>query len=644
MGGASQLVLGPVLGLILFGGVLVGPVSGQFVAPEGSDFHNGSSLVLEDDGRGSEWLVRLEQALSLSDREGVVTVMRSLRNLHQARLVPFGPRTHVPVIDRAARLIVAHGEGPVLDAVLADARAVIASALQRRDLATLMDHATRGLALDTWRDAAWAGARLKFEEGRWWEAASLAQRLPTSAGVQALLDAAQAQLPVAEAPPSGGPWERSIMTLRLPADPYQYSEALPLLIDGRGDELLVLDYLGLQGLDLDAGGLFVEFTSERFDWAMELLGGERFVLGLPAPRRFHAARQGQRLVLPFNVASERWRNPRGKREARLFAVDLGPLTDPPGLPRVAWSARAESLESSVFGTPVIAGGRVFVPVARGGLQTEVSLAAYALDDGRLLFETPLVRGAQPLRFASRRAEIHVDDVDKRAREGTLVVHQGVVYVCTGFGVFAAVDGLTGELRHTFRYDRVFSQEQSTFNAAFLFDSGAWDHEPVRLHGERLVIAPSDSRFLYMLALEPGAEGHLIREDPIERLDRRDVVALVDDPQGGEAPLVVATRRRDNLSSLVLLDSNGHTLATSAPLPEGEDQTGRPLVLGGAVVLPTASGLRLFALHDLQRPPVLVPQPAGMPPPTVVYGTRGGLLSLHPSDGGELLAIYRRRAR
>lgn len=640
MGGLNQLALG----VVLFGGVLVGSSSGQFVAPEGSDFHNGTSLILEDDGRGSEWLVRLEQALALSDKEGVVTVMRGLRNLRETRLVPFGPRTHVPVIDRAAGLIVSFGEGPVLEAVLADARAAIASALQRRDLATLMDHATRARALDSWRDAAWAGARLQFEEGRWWEAASLAQVLPTSAGVAALLAAAQAQLPVAEAPPTGGPWERSIMTLRLPEDRYQYAEALPLVIDGRGDEVLVLDHQGLQGLDLDADGLFIEFTTERFDWGIEFLGEERFGLGLPAPRRFVAARRGQRLVLPFNVAIEGWRNPRGRREARLFAVDLGEVTDPPTMPRVAWSARAESPVSSVFGTPVIAGERVFVPVARGGLQVEVSLAAYALDDGRLLFETPLVRGSQPLRFASRRAEIDVELVDKRAREGTLAVHQGVVYVCTGFGVFAAVDGLTGTLRHTFRYDRVFAQDQSAFDSAFLFDSGAWDHEPVRLHGERLVIAPSDSRFLYMLALEPGAEGHLIREDPIERLDRRDVVALVDDPQGGEAPLVVATRRRDNLSSLVLLDSNGHTLATSAALPAGEHQTGRPLVLGGAVVLPTARGLRLFALHDLQRPPVLVPQPADMPPPTEVYGTRGGLLSLHPRDGGELLAIYRRRAR
>jgi hypothetical protein len=148
----------------------------------------------------------------------------------------------------------------------------------------------------------------------------------------------------------------------------------------------------------------------------------------------------------------------------------------------------------------------------------------------------------------------------------------------------------------------------------------------------------------MLALEPGPGGYLIREDPIERLDRRDIVTLLPDPENGAAPLVLATRQRDNLSSLVLLGANGHTLATSMVLPEGELQTGRPLLVGGVVVLPTSRGLRLFAVEDLGRPAVLVAHSSDSPVPQVVYATRGGLVILYPETDGGLIGIYLRRVR
>ncbi|MFT7462421.1 MAG: hypothetical protein ACI9EF_000761 [Pseudohongiellaceae bacterium] len=641
MAATAQLVLG----LGLWGMALVWPVQAQFVAPEGSDYHNGSSLVLEDEGRGAAWLSRLEQALAVVDSDSAVSVMRSLRGLSEARLLPFGPRTHVPLIDRAAQLIAAQGPGPLLDGVLADARGAIASALQQRDLPTLLDHATRGRALESWREASWAAARLTFEEGRWWEAVSLAERLPPSAASAALIAAAKAQMLPVLVDNLGGPWERASRRYEFPRDGNRYAEALPMVVDGRDGEVLVFDHMGLQGLDLNGTGMFVKLTMQRFDWGNNALeGGELTRVGRPAPRRFTVSRAGQRLVLPFNVASERWRHPRDLREARLLAVDLPDEQSAESPARLAWSTRGQGEPNSAFGEPLVQGDRVFALLYRGGLHNEVSLMAYALADGELLFATPLVRGSQPRRFASRRAESHIDDVDKRAPEGKLVVRHGVVYACTGFGVVAAVDGITGHLQHTFRYDRVFAHEQNVFDPAFLFDSGGWKHGPMQLHGERLVVAPSDSRFLYMLALQPGPQGQLIHEDPIERLDRRDLVALLDDPEGGSAPLVLATRWRDNQTSLVLLGPNGHTLATSVALSENEPQTGRPLLAGEAVVLPTALGLRLFALHDLERPPAFIPLTKGLGAPESVYATRGGLLSLHPQEDGKLIAVYRRSAR
>jgi len=188
------------------------------------------------------------------------------------------------------------------------------------------------------------------------------------------------------------------------------------------------------------------------------------------------------------------------------AIDL-PLGEGP---RLAWRARLPASDQSVaLGPPVVAGDRVFSLAFRIELQAEVSLCAFSLETGELLWRTPLVRSATSWRFASRRAELDTLDVDKRAREGAPAVRAGVVYACTGAGILAAVDGVSGRVLHSFRYDRVFSLEKDVFDPAYLFDTGGWEHEPVRLFGERVVMAPSDSRFLYMLAPEPGPAGQLL---------------------------------------------------------------------------------------------------------------------------------------
>jgi hypothetical protein len=184
------------------------------------------------------------------------------------------------------------------------------------------------------------------------------------------------------------------------------------------------------------------------------------------------------------------------------------------------------------------------------------------------------------------------------------------------------------VRFTFTYDRVFSLDRNVFDPAFTFDTGGWNHEPVRIAGERVVIAPSDSRYLYMLALEPGPGGYLIREDPIERLDRVDIVDLLPVP-GAEAPDVLATRFRDNLTSLVRIAPDGQVLQISPPIPAGERQLGRPLLVGSRVVLPTERGVRIFDLGSFSRLAELLPTPEGLPPVKAVHATEAGLLGLCP---------------
>jgi hypothetical protein len=376
----------------------------------------------------------------------------------------------------------------------------------------------------------------------------------------------------------------------------------------------------------------LELTFDPFLWAPNALGADSFLRAPPAPRRVTHDRLGTRVVTPYNLPNDPYdpnrRTKPADRAARLVAVDL---TDDRA--ELAWQTPGPpARESTAFGPVTISGDRVFVQLFQIGIDTEVSLLAYRLSDGELLFRTPLVRGSFVPRFASRQAELDVDDLDKRGREGAVAVRHGIVYACTGFGVVAAVDGITGALRFTFRYDRVFSLDRSTYDPAFLFDTGGWNHEPVRIAGERVVVAPSDSRFLYMLAPEPGPGGYLILEDPLERLDRVDIVALLPsatDSSPGAAPDVLASRLRDNRSSLVRLSPDGRVLAVSPLLPTGERQQGRPIRVAQRVVMPTEAGLRIFDLEAFERPAELLPQPPGLPPVRAVYATAAGLLGLCP---------------
>lgn len=631
--------------------VLAAPVRAQFVVPEGTHFHNGSTQPLEDEGDAEDLVLALQRAVAVADADEAAWLVRSLRARPGPDLVPLGPRTRVPAVEKAVRLVLDADLDSLAEPMLRDAREAVARAVADRDLDTLLDHATRGVSLPSAADAAWAAARLLFEEGRWWEAAGLAARSGERSGAAQLIAAADERARAGEVPEPGlGPW-RWVGSFPHPLDD-DAGIGPTAIVDGRGDEVLLIDVWGIRGLDLVESEVRVTPTFDWFSWGPNILRAEQWLVTLPAPRQWSPVRVGPRLVLPFNVVVDRprdWRNPRALREARLVSLRLDGEDGPElewmaGLDRVDAPLDDEDVGSTSFGPPLVSGDRVFVQVFRVGLEAEVSLAAFDLASGRLLFETPLVRGAFVPRFASRQAQIDMEDFDKRGREGTVALRDGVVHACTGFGVVAAVDGVTGRLLHSFRYDRVFPLHKNTFHPAMLFDTGGWQHEPVRVHGERIVVAPSDSRYLYMLAAEPGPGGLLMLEDPIERLDRRQLVSLGGDPASGEPPTVVATRVSAGRSGLVRLGRGGHVIEASAPLPEGESFTGDAVVVGPHVLVPSDRGVRIFVLDDLAWGPGLLPKPREIPAAVAIRPFADGLLGVAPLPEGEAQILLWRDVR
>ena len=637
------------LALTLWSGMGV-TARAQFVVPEGQDFHTGSSLTGEDDGESELLLERLDEALARADGAEAVEVVKRLRQRTGPSLVRFGPRTAVPALELASRRIVASEAPDLIARVDSHEQAQVEDALRERNLDRLVDHALRGTGFAASGEAARAAGRLLFEEGHWWAASALLRRGPASRDTEELDRVARERAGLKtdddRADPEVFSW---LLAFPRPLDVHP-DAPLPLVLDGREREVLLLDSMELFGFDASSG----VNTLADFSWDDTVLTGlkeERYVTALPAPRRLAAARSGRRLVLPFNTPYDfsRDRDLTTHRLPHLVAVDLlgapihagpaGRAANAAPAAKLAWVSSVErSRESTAYGPPTVVGDRVFVQVFRISVDTEVSLACFDLDTGALRYETPLVRGAQIPRFGSRQADLAVSDLDKRAREGPPAYRDGLLWCSTGFGVVAAVDAWSGQVQLTFRYDRVFPLEKDVYDPAFLFDPdpSGWDGEPVRFWNDRVVVAPNDSRFLYMLATTPGERGHLILDDPIEKLDRQHVAALLPDPAGGASPSILATVRRDGRLRLVRLSPDGHVLERSAPLsdedfPEGWPWPTRPLTVGRHVLLPTALGVASFDRDDLSRPPGRLPSGPDVPQIHVaeVHRVDGGLVAVSP---------------
>jgi hypothetical protein len=627
---------GRALAAVAVGLAVLGAARGaaaQYVAPEGSRFHNGSTLPLEDDGTGQQLLRRLQAALDRSEPDEAAAVMRALRADDRVLLLPFGPRVHMAALDLAARLVAQGGEGPVLQRVVEESRAAIAEARAARDLERLLDHATRGAALPCAAEAALDAARLEFERGAFWEAATLARRAAGRAGAAELEAAARRHLEPAATPSPPPPGSaagfelqgasRLDFVIRGAVTREGDMLSLPAAASAGGGRLALLDDGGLSIVAREDGRPLIDPSR----WLASQLARVHAGLGAPSPIRFHLVPDGDRLLLPFNTLTQR-----GFDDLWSLAVSAHLVAVDAASGEAAWTARfpANTWMSSACGPPVVVGPRVCTLVFRTTIDTEVSLACLSRDDGQRLFEVPLVAGTAVRRYASRLSVTQVDDVDKRAREGPPAERDGLVYACTGYGVVAVVDALTGWLRFTFRYDRLFSQELEEFDPAFLYDTGGWDEEPVRLWGDRVVVAPGDSRFLYVLASEPGPAGQLVLDDPIERLDRRYVAGLLPDPAGGASPAVLLTRRAAGDWGLELLGPGGRPLARTPPFDPPVFFSGRPLLLGSTVLVPSVVGLLAFRADDLSAAPTLLPRDASAPPVvSVVEPIAEGFVTFSP---------------
>lgn len=270
--------------------------------------------------------------------------------------------------------------------------------------------------------------------------------------------------------------------------------------------------------------------------------------------------------------------------------------------RTIWRVRETSkvsedpLAGVIFeGPPAVHGDVVLVAGSRLDTVTECSLFAFDRETGTLRWSRFLASATKVSRFVTRNRRTTVE----RAEPSRVVVSDGIAYCSTNLGVVAAVDSTSGEVLWLFRYNRVKPSDPDTFRRISYYDTGGWLPSSPEVVGERLVVAPEDSHFLYVLARMPSDEGHVVGPDPLFK-GGREMFIGVDRTREEllflEQPTLGVDRARVRIGATRL---DGAHREPSVPLQIEEQVMGRPAIVGDALFLSTNKALYRFRL-DAER--------------------------------------------
>lgn len=247
------------------------------------------------------------------------------------------------------------------------------------------------------------------------------------------------------------------------------------------------------------------------------------------------------------------------------------------------------------GPPRLFGDLVIVSGSRLQSNTECALFGFDRTSGALRWSRFLASAARVTHYDSRNRQV----AELRAAPAPITIADGVVYCVTNVGIVAAVNAIDGEVKWLFKYNRIIPDDPDRYTRVSFYDTGGWHRTPPFVVGERLIVAPEDSRFLYVLARQPSRSGHLRLNDPIFKGGHRGLLAV-----DGERELLlfageVTVGPRLGCLKITATDFNGSLRFETPPFEIEERITGSPLLLADRLLLPTNKALyRLDVARDL----------------------------------------------
>lgn len=284
----------------------------------------------------------------------------------------------------------------------------------------------------------------------------------------------------------------------------------------------------------------------------------------------------------------------------LFALTL----DAEGGPRVEWKwegppQQDEAIEGYVFvSPPAFHRDLVLYSASRQKAASECSVFAFDRRSGELRWSRFVTSASEIAEFDERNQPTET----RRVIPSPVVVRDGVAYVVTNLGIVCALDAGTGAIEWCFKYNRMSPTDVDRYRKVQFYDTGGWLPAAPIVTTDRLIVTPEDSRFLYVLAREPGPDGSIVLNDPFHKLER---VALIgyDEPRQRllfEARHVVRANvdgimfQATDLSG-VSRDGQGWT---TLKFENEEQRVGRCAVRGDLLVIPTTKRLVFVDLaHD-----------------------------------------------
>jgi hypothetical protein len=410
-----------------------------------------------------------------------------------------------------------------------------------------------------------------------------------------------------------------------PLDVPDFPAGLALVLSDR--HLVTLEPGSLRVRDLQSGQDL--FAPLRFDFDLHIDPAQLRVI----PDRAAAAIHGEMLYLSVEV--ENLRQLDRQRFGALYGIDLSRQ----GLVQFGlrtWLLGEEHpLQGWVFaGPPVVLHDRLLAVGSR--LQTKdttCNLFQFNAASGDLIRQVFLARASAVARYADRFSA----EPPSLVRPSPLAARRGCVYICTNLGVVAAVRGYDLGVQWLFRYNRRVPTDSRRYTEEMFFVTGGWPGRAPIVQEDRLILSPSDSKYLYVLARWPNAEGDLVLDDPVHKEHR---LAWVGATRYQLIFLKVTSRGAHVVQAT---DHSGGYLWETAPLPADEPVVGLPAQTDRYLYLPTDRRIYRLDLSNggVDLAVLAPPREAGVPIPR--FGTFGDLVATEQlliSQSSRFVHVYR----